>query len=120
MQKLLNEHNAEFKLLDHQPTKTSQESADVRGVTLASGAKAMLLKNNSSKMKANEFVFYLAVLSASRKFNWKLLKKLVGVKNIRFATPEEVWEQTRCLSGAVPPFGSVFGMPTVVDKSIIE
>lgn len=57
-------------------------------------------------------------MSASKKFSWKLVKKLLKVKNMRFATPEEVLEVTGCLPGAVPPFGSVFGISTIVDESL--
>jgi Ala-tRNA(Pro) deacylase len=82
----------------------------VRGVSLDSGAKAMLLRDNSSKSVETSILFTLAVMSASKKFSWKLVKKVLKVKNMRFATPEEVYEITGCLPGAVPPFGSIFGV----------
>ena len=99
---------------------TSQEAADVRGVSLSSGAKAMLLKDCGKTLKDSNFPFYLAVLSASRRFSSKDFKKLIKVKNIRFATTEEVFEWSGCISGAVPPFGSLFTKPcpTYVDKSL--
>ena len=37
---------------------------------------------------------------------------------MRFATPEEVHQITGCLPGAVPPFGSIFGVQTIVDESL--
>jgi Ala-tRNA(Pro) deacylase len=82
----------------------------VRGVSLDSGAKAMLLRDNSSKSVETSILFTLAVMSASKKFSWKLVKKVLKVKNMRFATPEEVYQITGCLPGAVPPFGSIFGV----------
>ena len=57
-------------------------------------------------------------MSASRKFSWKLVKKALGAKNLKFATTDEVWTVTRCLTGAVPPFGSAFGVKTLVDNSL--
>ena len=82
----------------------------MRGVSLNSGAKAMLLRDNSSKSVETSILFTLAVMSASKKFSWKLVKKVLKVKNMRFATPEEVYQITGCLPGAVPPFGSIFGV----------
>lgn len=82
-----------------------------------SGAKAMLLRDNSKNV-ALEKLYYLAVMSASKKFSWKLIKKILKIKNMRFATPEEVFQTTGCLPGAVPPFGSVFKVPTLVDESL--
>ncbi|KAH8076021.1 hypothetical protein JL721_4 [Aureococcus anophagefferens] len=106
-----------FKHLVHAPTLTSQESVDARlaggwaDATLASGAKAMVLTKAGA--------FYLLVLPADRKVDWKKVKKAVA-KDTRLATEAEVWAATRCLPGAVPPFGSAFPtpMPTHVDASL--
>lgn len=75
----------------------------------------MLLKDNSTK---TDIIYWLAVMSASKKFSWKLVKKLLNAKNMRFATPDEVFTVTGCRPGAVPPMGSVFGVPTIVDESL--
>ncbi len=107
-----NELALPYKLTVHQPVLTSQEAADVRGVSLDSGAKAMLIKSGDR--------FLLAVMSASRKFGSKKFKKVAGVKNIKFASNEEVLQITGCLSGAVPPFGSLFNTETLtyIDNSL--
>ncbi|KAH8096300.1 hypothetical protein JL720_3663 [Aureococcus anophagefferens] len=56
---------------------------------------------------------------ARPKVDWKKVKKAVA-KDTRLATEAEVWAATRCLPGAVPPFGSAFPtpMPTHVDASL--
>ena len=48
--------------------------------------------------------------------------KVLGVprKKLRMATPKDVHEATGCVTGAVPPFGSVFSIPTFVDNSLQE
>ena len=97
--------------------QTSQEAADVRGVSLDSGAKAIILRDCGKKLTLLDTPFYLAVVSASQRLNSKEFKKLIKCKNIRFATPEEVLEYSGCIPGAVPPFGSLFTkqVPTFVD-----
>ena len=77
IEKLLDENNIEYSLTTHEPTKTSQESADVRGVTLASGAKAMLIVDHSKKFN---LVYFLCVMSAAKRLNWKRIKGIVGTK----------------------------------------
>ena len=62
---------SKWSTLTHEPTPTSEDSARVRGATLASGAKAMLL----SVKPGNDFV--LAVISAAAKMDSKLMKKAV-------------------------------------------
>jgi len=87
-------------------------------VSLDSGSKAILLKDSGKKLALEGVAFYLAILSASKKFSSKQFKKIINCKNIRFATPEGVYTTTGCLPGAVPPFGRVFGIPVWVDRSI--
>ena len=97
---------------------TCEEAAEVRGVSLDSGAKAMVLKDTGKKLALEGVPFYLAVLSASKRFNSKAFKKIINCKSLRFATPEEVFATTGCLPGAVPPFGKLFGVPVWVDRSL--
>jgi len=92
-------------------------------VTLASGAKAMLLKNgtrkntntNTSSEEEDDRPFVLAVMAANERLDWKKMKQMLGPKSrskgARMATVEEMWDVTGCKPGAVPPFGSVFCIP---------
>ncbi len=116
----LKKAGAEYGVLEHEPVKTSAEAAAVRGVSLASGAKAMLVKTGAVKGVAAGAPFVLAVMSASRRFSWKLLKKALETKKLSMAEVDAVRELTGCLPGAVPPFGSVFSTPTVVDRSLLD
>ena len=114
---LLRLHSASFTSLVHSPTLTSEESAAVRGVPLATGAKAMLLK--AGKTLPHGSPFLLVVLSASRRADLRLLRGVLGVKSVSLASLDDVWRLTKCLPGAVPPFGSLFeGVATYVDASI--
>jgi len=112
IEKLLNDNNIAFTKLIHRPSRTSEESAVIRGVPLASGSKAMLIKNE----KTGEFV--LAVMSAAKKLSWKLMKPILDSKKASMAAEEDVRRITRCLPGAVPPFGSIFGIRTYCDSSL--
>lgn len=96
-------------------------------VTLASGAKAMLIKNgtrkntnNNSSEDDDDRPFVLAVMAANERLDWKKMKKMLGPKSrskgARMATVEEMGIITGCKPGAVPPFGSVFVLPSVVRK----
>lgn len=42
----------------------------------------------------------------------------VDAKSTRFASEDEVKRVTGCVPGAVPPFGSLWGLPTYVDGSL--
>jgi len=108
---LLEDEGVEFRLTHHDPVTTSEAAAAVRGAALNTGAKAMLVNGRDG--------FVLAVLAAYRKIDWKRLSPLVG-KGARFANDEELAALTGLTKGAVPPFGRLFGVPTIYDESLLE
>ena len=67
----LTKGGAKFDVTEHKPVLTSEEAAEVRGVSLESGAKAIILKDTGKKLVMEGVPFYLAVLSAAKKFNSK-------------------------------------------------
>jgi len=111
IQAYLRESGVPFREVHHQPTRTSEESARARGEELRIGGKAILLKIDDR--------FRLFVLSASRRLDSAKVKRHFGVKRMRFATPEELFELTGLEPGSVPPFGSpIFDLELFVDTSI--
>jgi prolyl-tRNA editing enzyme YbaK/EbsC (Cys-tRNA(Pro) deacylase) len=86
-----------YREISHIATHTSEESARVRGESLAVGAKALLLKTDN--------VFRLFVLPADRQLDTKKIKQELKVKSTRFATSEELLDLTDLVPGSVPPFG---------------
>ena len=64
--------------------------------------------------------FVLAVLAADRKVDWKLLAPLVGDRGARFANDDELRAATGLSKGAVPPFGNLFALRTIYDRSLLD
>jgi prolyl-tRNA editing enzyme YbaK/EbsC (Cys-tRNA(Pro) deacylase) len=108
----LRQSGVAFTVLRHEPVFTSEQAAAVRGTSLASGAKALVLKAGDN--------FLLAVLPADRKLDSKKAREALGVKNMRFATREEVEQLTGLQPGSIPPFGSLFGLKTYCDPALAE
>jgi Ala-tRNA(Pro) deacylase len=99
-----------FTVLRHEPVYTSEQAAAVRGVPLASGAKALILKAGDN--------IILAVIPANRKLDSKKARTALGSRSIRFASREEVEQLTGLQPGSIPPFGSLFGLPTWCDPAL--
>ena len=68
---MLEEAKINFTLSEHKAVMTCEEAAETRGAPLASGAKAMLIKDCGKKLTSEGVPFYLAVLSASNRFSSK-------------------------------------------------
>lgn len=110
LQRRLREAGVSFQLLTHAPVYTSEEAALVRGTALSSGAKALVCKIGDS--------FALFVIPADRKLDGKCVQRELRCRGLRFASREELLALTGLTPGAVPPFGSLFGMPTYVDPAL--
>lgn len=109
---LLDGKQSAYTVLRHAPVFTSEEAALVRGTSLASGAKALICKADDR--------FVLIVLPANCKLASKLARKALSAKSIRFASKEEVLELTGLTPGSIPPFGSLFNLPTWCDVRLAE
>jgi Ala-tRNA(Pro) deacylase len=99
-----------FRVLEHAPVRTSAEAAAVRGTPLEAGAKALVVR-------ADDRPIHL-VLSADRRVDNARLRRVLGVRRVRFATPDELLTLTGCVPGAVPPFGNLFGLEVLVDEEL--
>jgi Ala-tRNA(Pro) deacylase len=108
----LRQQGVAFTILRHEPVFTSEQAAAVRGTSLASGAKALVLKAGDG--------FFLAVLPADRKLDSKKARDALGVKGLRFASKEEVERLTKLQPGSIPPFGSLFSLKTYCDPALSE
>ncbi len=108
----LTEAGVAFNLFEHAPVRTSEEAAAVRGTPLEEGAKALVVR-------ADDRYVHL-VLPAHRRADNAALRTLLGTRKLRFATAEELADLTRCVPGAVPPFGNLFGLPVLVDEELTQ
>ncbi|MCY2988025.1 MAG: hypothetical protein NTY19_09205 [Planctomycetota bacterium] len=112
VESLLKQHEVAFQVLRHEPVYTSEEAARVRGTPLASGAKALVCKDEDR--------FVMFVVPADRKLDSRAVRRAKGWRKLRFATREEVMERTSLAPGSIPPFGSLCGLSTLCDERLGE
>ena len=107
----LNDAGISFREIQHEPTRTSEESAAARGEELRVGAKALILRTGG--------VFQLFVLPADRKLDSSAIRRYLGVRKMRFATIEELNDLVGLVPGAVPPFGEpILPFTLYADESV--
>lgn len=116
---LLEEYDCWYETFEHEEVRTSEEAAKTRpGYTLKQGAKAIIIR---AKIPNEGKTFLMLVMPADQKFSNDKVKALLRAKDIRFATEEEVAEITKGVKpGAVPPFGNLFGLAVVTDKTLYD
>jgi aspartyl-tRNA synthetase len=99
-----------YQAYEHAPVKTSEEAARIRNTPMAWGAKAIVMYADDKPI--------MVVLPGDRKIDTKILKKFIGVRDLRMATPDEVYQVTSVPIGAVPPFGHIFQIALYMDKAV--
>ena len=109
----LDRHNIKYVTTIHSLAYTAQEiaaSAHIAGKELA---KTVMVKIND-KMA-------MAVLPASHKVNFDLLKRAAGASKVKLAHEQEFRDMfPESEVGAMPPFGNLYGMEVFVDESLSQ
>lgn len=112
IKKLLDSKHVNYSVLEHKPVGTSEEVARERGEDIKIGIKAMVFKGNKG--------FFMVAISAAYKIDSKKVREKLKLRKLRFASPEELKELTSCISGAVPPFGHLFGLKMYLDETVLK
>jgi Ala-tRNA(Pro) deacylase len=113
VQDFLHDQNVSFETLSHGATYSAQTLAQAVHVHGDEVAKTVLLRVDDG--------FVLAVLPATRSLNMHDVRTVLGAEHVKLATEEECGaEFTDCELGAIPPFGSQYGIRTLMDESLLE
>lgn len=111
----LQEHQIPFDVLPHTWTGDAARLAHSLHVPGAQVAKTVLLKVNHG------FRDVVAVLPANLRLNPEQTGKMLGGAEVKFGNEEDVAVQCPdCERGVLPPFGSQYGMRTMVDESLAQ
>jgi Ala-tRNA(Pro) deacylase len=113
IQELLDRNGIPYEVSEHVAVYSSEDAAEVRGVKLKTGVKALVLKTEKAH-------FVLGLIAADKKIDLKKLAKIVKTKKLQLASPQEVLKITSCEIGSVHPFGNLHGLPTYMDDSVLE
>ncbi len=108
---MMEEKGIKFEYQKHEPVRTSEEAAAVRGTKLEEGIKALILRG---KQTGKNIMF---CLPATEKIDMNKLKELEG-ESFEFEKPEVILEKYGIEVGGVPPFGFLFGLKTYYSKTI--
>ena len=110
----LDEHEAEYHLVEHEERFTATAEAQAAGVEPGDAAKDLILRDGAS--------YVMAVIPASRRLDLGKARQLLDSgKSLRLATEEEIGRNfERFEVGAIPPFGPLHGIPQIVDRRLLE
>lgn len=109
----LKQRGVEFELIPHRDTFSAQRMAEELHMPGAFVAKTVLLRADRG------YEYVVAVLPAAKRLDLSNASRALGGSRLEFATELEMLEHCPdCELGALPPFGSLYGMKTLVDEAL--
>jgi len=113
LREFLDGNQVKYVTISHSVAYTAQEiaaSAHIRGKELAKTVMVML-----------DGELAMAVLPASYQLDLEKLKEVAGAASVRLATEAEFKDRfPGCETGAMPPFGNLYGMKVFADETLTE
>ncbi len=107
------EHKIPYRADSHPEVFTAQQAAQASRVPGHAFAKAVLVNVDGA--------LRMAVLSATERVDLHRLRECLGAKKVRLASEAEFAPVfPDCDLGAMPIFGSVYGIPVIVAKELTE
>ena len=111
LKEFLDREKVKYVSIVHSTAYTAQEVAASAHITGKELAKTIIVELDG-KMA-------MAVLPANRKIVLQDLREVTGSDEVKFASEEEFKKQfPDCETGAMPPFGNLYGMDVYVAESL--
>jgi Ala-tRNA(Pro) deacylase len=113
--KFLERGHYPFDRVPHRSAYTAQHLAHELHVSGREVAKTVLLRANGG------YNYVVAVLPATKKIDLKKASQLLGDAKLELATEYDIAVHCPdCDFGVLPPFGSRYGMQTIVDSTLAD
>ncbi len=109
----LDEHHIRYVVISHSKAYTAQGIAALAHISGKELAKTVILKLDG--------LLGMAVLPASYQVDLAAIKAATGVQVAELASEYEFKQHfPDCETGAMPPFGNLYGIPVYVDETLTE
>ena len=113
LKEFLDSNHVKYVSIAHSVAYTAQEIASVTHIPGKELAKVVMVKIDGNLV--------MAVVPASRQVDLDRLRVLAEGKTVSLAGEKEFKDRfPDCETGAMPPFGELYGIPVYVDSSLAE
>jgi Ala-tRNA(Pro) deacylase len=113
LRQYLDNHQIKYVVISHSLAYTAQGVAALTHTPGKELAKTVIVKLDGA--------LAMAVVPASFHVDLRLLKKATGAKSVELASEEEFKNRfPECETGAMPPFGNLYGVAVFADESLAK
>jgi Ala-tRNA(Pro) deacylase len=116
---ILVREKARFELIRHREVFTAQERAAASQIPGRRLAKVVVVRDDEGS--GHHPWFALAVIPASARLDIPQLRTVTGRRHLALAREDEFARLfPDCAAGAMPPFGTLYGLPALLDRSLAD
>ncbi len=109
----LDENHIPYQVIHHSKAYTAQQTASSAHIPGRELAKTVIVKTDDK--------LFMVVLPASYKLDFNMLAESLGVRKVSLAAEREFKDIfDGCETGAMPPFGNLYGMDVYFAESLID
>lgn len=109
----LDTYQVKYSGITHSVAYTAQGIAALTHISGKELAKTVVIKVDN--------IFMMAVVPASQRVDLSHIKEALSAKAVELATEEELRQLfPDCETGAMPPFGNLYGIRVMADQSLTE
>ena len=109
VKEFLERTSAKYEVTEHHPAFTAQRIAQAEHIHGMNVAKPVVVTADGR--------YYMCVLPACCRIDMEVLRGLLGADEIELTDEFEMAKLfADCEVGAEPPFGSLYGLPTIMDE----
>ena len=113
LREYLDSHNVKYVVISHSLAYTAQGVAALTHIPGKELAKTVIVKIDGT--------LAMAVLPASCQVDLARVKALLGAETVELASEREFKDRfPDCETGAMPPFGNLYGMDVYADESLTQ
>lgn len=109
----LQQHHCGYRITDHKPVFTAEQLAAAERVSPRQVAKPVVVRCDGQ--------YYLCVLPADRKIDFYAIQHHLKAKHVELAGEQEMKTLFADSElGAEPPFGNLYNLPMLMDKTLAK
>ena len=113
--KYLDDHGTPYRVITHPAAASADEYHETLGTRYEQQAKSLFIRHKSGSDKG----FAILALQAQKRADMQRVASLLGAREARLATGEQLADATGCGFGELPPFGRLYGVRLVLDRDLL-
>lgn len=113
VQRYLNNYGIPYRLIEHEPAYSAYDAARAAQVPQQEFAKTVVVKIDGK--------FWMTILRTDHRINTHAIKSTFDAHDVHLAHEEDLTALfPDCEMGAMPPFGNLYGIPVLLDQSLLN